>query len=441
MIGKMSKSFPTQINENETNPKKNDPVKEKTTIEKIEDNQTNEKKNFKKIKNNMLENLKRSNKEQNFNYIPNENLGTSPEQFLEKCNNASKEPKGKNTSIQKNQLLKNLIEKNEQKIQELCKKVIRNKEKQYLGYNNSQKQSLNKDQCPKGEKCLLFTLYKKSLLEGKTENNIKNIFFSQLRKKALQKNKGSQNPKSKKPYKDLLQFLSIVSKEDKNKLFKLQKTNEIQFTYSIKIKEQKLNSNLSKEMANKNKKIFNFLQKKTKRDNINEEKIETESKFAKNGKKNKNVNKFSNKLLSIDNTISFQVLVTTDETNVEQTPMINLYVNNLFNFNSYINEYHISDNSNLNNNSFVNGSCQTYEPICNIMYNNYCAHINNKLEIPKNDFNTYSQFNYNEGYNKEDLYIVNEILREVQTEYFDLTNIVIGLDKLLIVLNEIENNS
>ena len=439
----MQKSFPTQIQENEINPIKNDSINnEKALIDKTKDHQTNEKKNFnEKIENNTLARFEKSNKEQNIEYVAKKNLGTSPEQFLENCNSSSREPKAKNTlNLEKNQLLKNLIIKIEQKIREVYKKNIENEGKQYNGhYNNSRKQDLNKGQWPKREECLLFNLYKKSLFEGETNNMIKNHFFSQLRKQAFQKNNETQNPKLKKSYKDSIQFLSIVNKEDKNKFCKLQKTNETQFNDLVKIKEQTVNSFLPKKMANKSKKKFDFLQKKTKRDNIDDEEIEEENKFTKN-EKNKILNKFSSKSLNIVSTDSFQILVSQDETNLNKTPLIKLYINNLFNFNSFINEYHISQNNIINNN-FVNCSYQEYGLNNHIVYNNYCDHINNNLVIPENNYNTYSQSNYKEGTNKEDSCIVNEILREVHEDYFNLTDIIIGLDRLLIKLNKIENNS
>ena len=443
-IRKMQKSFPTQIQKNENNPIKNDSInKEKAPIDKTKDHQKNEKKNFnEKIENNTLASFEKSNKELNFEYVPKKNLRTSPEQFLECCNSISKDPKGKNAStLQKNQLLQNLIKKIEQKLRELHKKTIENEGKQRIRqYNDSRKRSLNKDQWPIGEECLVFNLYKKSVFEGKTKNMIKNHFFSQLRKKALQKNNETQNHKLKKSYKDSIKCLSIVNKEDKNKFCKLQKTNEIQFNDLIKIKEQALSSFLPKKIANKSKQKFNFLQQKTKRDNIDDEEIEEENKVVKNEKKNKILNKFSSKSLNIVSNDSFQILVSQDETNLNKTPLIKLYINNLFNINSFINEYHISQN-NIVNNSFLNCSYQEYERNNHIVYNNYCDHINNNLIIPENNYNTYSRSNYKDGNNNEDLRIVNEILREVYEDYFNLTDIIIGLDRLLIVLNQIENNS
>ena len=417
-----------------------------TEKEKIKNNQGIGKNYFDK-KINILSNLMKISKENNFQYIFKKIPGTSLIQYSKKSNNISKEQKVKDScSIQGGHLLKE--KKNEpRKLKFYSKKILGRKRKQSGElWNNNLKLNFNKNKWSKEEDCLLFSFYKKYngswkklsfLLDKRTEKSIKKHFFLQLRKKEFQNNKEQQNSKSKIKLNDLLKYLDIVSIDVKKKFCEKRKMNDSQFNDFIKIKEEKLNLLLSKkvwfENINKNKKS-DFLLKEMKRNNINNEEIEKKDNIIKKEEKNSSIKikikKFLNKTLDIVNTISFQLLVK-DITDLSPHPLTKSNINNLFNFNTIINVNRLIVINNFYNNFEKNNS--KFEP-SNIINNNYCDN-KNTIIIPQNN---YSKFDREEEYYYHNLYRINEILREIQTQYFIVIGINSVLNNLLTVLNLLE---
>ena len=412
----MSNSFHIKISEHKINSISNDSIKNKKTIfskEKTKKNKKNEQ-NFEDKEANNLTDLTKSNK--NFESFSTMIPEASQKKCSEKYNNFFKE----------------------QKIKQ-CRKNL----------NNRLKQNLDKNQWSSEEDCLLFIFYQKFdsswkklsyLFNGRSESMIKNHFYSLLKQKAIKNNEKPQNSKLKLPLNELLKYLDDISSEVKNEFCKLRKMNEIQFNNFIKTTEKNLNLILSQKVKfkniNKNKKKVDFLHKKTKRNNINDVEIDSSIKNEEKDDKFKiNINKF-NKSLDIINTDSFHLFIKSEK-DLKQNPLIKLYSNNLFNFNTIINLYNIFEN----NNFYINFGNNIPSFNSNNIINNNCCDHNNKIIMPQNVCNSYSQYNSEDRNTYKDLYIIDELLREVRTQYFKVINIIKGLDRLLIILNLLENNN
>ena len=431
--------------------------------------------------------------------------GTTPEQCSSKWKKILQleAAKGHWTS-QEDKLLIDWVKKNGPNKWTQCSKMIlgRNGKQCREHWNNSLDPNLKKGEWSIEEDYLIYYFYSKydgswkkiaPLFDGRTENSIKNRFFSQLRKTAsiysnpnnfidkkntLIKGKMIREKKysiSKNKLNNLLKYFDIVIENAKKEICIKKQMDETQLNDFIKTNEEKLNdilsrnSNIEKIGRIKEKRINNnFLQKKTKRS----KKIKSKKKcFQKNKpigyKKNKisDIIETPNEINSdyddnfIGNENFGENMINIDERsetyeNEEQSKKIQddkeneeNHKNNFYFENSSLNmkktdSFNLAKKSkltlkgpkvSLNLNSVFN-----YNPAINIFQIRTNNNLKNKLYTPQKAPYKYCKLDVRLLSNRC-LQVIEKIFTEIKTQYFQTLNLIILLDKLLIIIKILEN--
>ena len=431
--------------------------------------------------------------------------GTTPEQCSTKWKKILQleAAKGHWTS-QEDKLLIDWVKKNGPNKWTLCSKMIpgRNGKQCREHWNNSLDPNLKKGEWSIEEDYLIYYFYSKyngswkkiaPLFDGRTENSIKNRFFSQLRKTAsiysnpnnfidkknsLIKGKMVREKKysiSKNKLNNLLKYFDIVIENAKKEICIKKKMNESQLYDFIKVNEEKLNnilnknSNIEKPSKIKEKEIINnCLQKKTKRS----KKIKSKKK---NIKKNKSIDLKINNITNIIETPN-EINLEYDNNNIigdenKKENIINIYENNEL----YENEKHFNKNNenkekeknekinscfrnsslNMNKTDSFNlskeknlyikdskvslnlNSVFNYNPAISI-YQIRTNNLKNNLLITNKDSCNYCKYNA-QLLNNRCLQMIEKIFNEIKTQYFQTLNLIILLDKLMLIIKILES--
>ena len=434
--------------------------------------------------------------------------GTTPEQCSSKWKKILQlEATKGHWSPQEDNLLIDWVKKNGPKKWTLCSRIIpgRNGKQCREHWNNSLDPNLKKGKWSIEEDYLIYYFYSKydgswkkiaPLFEGRTENAIKNRFFSQLRKTAsiysnpnnfldkkntMIKNKIIREKKysiSKNKLSNLLKFFDIVIENAKKAICIKKQMNEEQLNEYIKMNEDKLNNILSKKnniekndkMKEKEINNNNFLQKKTKRSKkFNKSKRKKIKKNALIDFKINNITNIigtSNKInLNYDNSSIIKnenekeniinifekcKLYENEEKNDNTQENNEKFENDKINFDfqdyslnmqktdsfdlTNKNKFYIKNSKvSLNLNSLFN-----YNPAINIYQIRPSNDFKNKLLIPRNVSCKYCKFDL-QLLSNHGLGIIEKILNEIKMQYFQVLNLIIVLDKLSIIVKILEN--
>ena len=276
-------------------------------------------------------------------------------------NSSTKDSYNKNQILNKgpwsdkeDQLLKNWVDKHGPYNWTKCSEYIKGRSGKQCRehWNNSLDPNLLKGQWTSEEDLLIMIFYKKydgswkkiiPIFKKRTENSIKNRFFSQLRKIVSKNQQNGKKEYSTKFGLDVLkQYLPTATEIAKKKFFEEKKMNEKEFDeYVNKIdnmvkNRKKGNKFIDLKIIKENKKYSNIIDINEEKDNYeNEANLETAAKKKKRrGRKKLEQNKNKDESYAKEETVNKEELLTHEDTmnpinsNIDQDEELNNNINN-----------------------------------------------------------------------------------------------------------------